>query len=250
MNSPKINPAIVCSTCPRRRFGVCKVMVNFVSQYCNTHSPKQFSLLAKQILFHQGEKIQDAYVLREGWIQLSRISENGDRQVFRPVLPGELLGIQPDTKGPAIYTAVAALDSVICDIPNLDTMCLSEPKLAMRVAWVAACDMVLTEMYLTNIAHRNARERIAFMALELYRRLKVRGLNDDYTIQFPLKQQDIADTLGLTAIHVNRALHALREESILKIHRHQLTILNYHKLCNLVGSDLEPMSSCDIMVDA
>jgi len=224
-------------------------MVNFISQYCDSHSPRQFSLLAKKFLFRQGEELQDAYVLREGWIQLTRVSENGERQVFRPVLPGELLGVQPDSKGPAIYSAVAALDSVICDIPNLDTMCLSEPKLAMRVAWVAACDMVLTEMYLTNIAHRNARERIAFMALELYRRLAMRGLNEGYMIQFPLKQQDIADTLGLTAIHVNRALHVLREENVLTIHKHQLTILNYNKLCTIVGSDLEPMSSCDIMVD-
>ncbi len=194
--------------------------------------------------------MHDAYVLREGWIQLTRISENGDRQVFRPVLPGELLGFQPDVKGSAIYSAVAALDSVICDIPNLVKMCLSEPELAMRVAWVAACDMVLTEMYLTHIAHRSARERIAFMALELYRRQELRGLNSGYSIQFPLTQKDIADTLGLTAIHVNRALQALREEGVLKIHNHKLTILNYDMLCSMVGSGLEPMSSCDLMVSA
>jgi len=152
-------------------------MVEFISRYCETHSPRQFSLPAKKYLFHQGDPMREAFVLREGWIQLTRVSENGDRTVFRPVLPGELLGFQPDVKGPAIYSAVATLDSVVCDIPNLETMCLSEPKLAMRVAWVAACDMVLTDMYLSNIAHRSAGDRIAFMALELYRRLELRGMN-------------------------------------------------------------------------
>ena len=225
-------------------------MVEFISRYCETHSPRQFSLPAKKYLFHQGDPMREAFVLREGWIQLTRVSENGDRTVFRPVLPGELLGFQPDVKGPAIYSAVAALDSVVCDIPNLETMCLSEPKLAMRVAWVAACDMVLTEMYLSNIAHRSAGDRIAFMALELYRRLELRGMNQGYSIQFPLTQKDIADTLGLTAIHVNRALHTLHKEAILKTHNHKLTILDYDKLCALVGSDFEPMSSCDIIASA
>ena len=161
-------------------------MVEFVSQYCDVHSPRQFSLSAKQYLFHQGDRLHEAFVLREGWIQLTRISENDDRQVFRPVLPGGLLGFQPDVKGPAIYSAVAALDSVVCSFPNLVTMCLSEPELAMRFGWVATCNMVLTEVYLTNIAHRTAQERIAFMALELYRRLEHRGLNRGYSIQFPL----------------------------------------------------------------
>ncbi len=108
MNSKKILSPNFCSTSPRRRFGICKVMVDFISQYCDTHAPRHFSLPAKQYLFHQGEPIKEAYVLREGWIQLTRISENGDRQVFRPVLPGEFLGVQPNTKGPAIYSAVRA----------------------------------------------------------------------------------------------------------------------------------------------
>lgn len=180
--------------------------------------------------------MQAAYVLREGWIQLTRISENGDRQVFRPVLPGEFLGVQPNTKGSAIYSAVAALDSVICEIPNFETMSHAEPELALHIVWVAACDMVLTEIYLTHIAHHSARERIAFMALEIYLRLSLRNLNDGFCVQFPLKQQDIADTLGLTAVHVNRELHALSKEGILTIHNHKLTISLVQKEMSLKES--------------
>ena len=107
--------------------------------------------------------------------------------------------------------------------------------------------MMLTEMYLTNVTHRSARERIAFMVLELYHRLRLRGLNKGYAIQFPLKQEDIADTLGLTAIHVNRTLHALKDEGLLEIHlleihKHELTILDYDALCSLVGSEFETLA--------
>jgi DNA-binding transcriptional regulator LsrR (DeoR family) len=55
----------------------------------------------------------------------------------------------------------------------------------------------------------------------------------------PLPQEDIADTLGLTTIHVNRTLHALKHEGLLEIHKHELTILDYAALCTLAGYEFE-----------
>ena len=177
---------------------------------------------------------------------LSRYSKDGTRQVLRSVLPGDFLGFQPVPEGPHIDSAIALSDSVICAVPDLLKICRTQPELALRLARGGACDMILTETYLAGIAHRSARERIAFMALELYLRLKLRGLNRDYTIQFPLLQVDIADTLGLTIIHVNRTLKALRKDGILKIEKHELTILDYDALYAMVGAQLEPVATCDI----
>ena len=172
---------------------------------------------------------------------LTRLSNEGSRQVFRSVLPGELLGFQQHLQGPAIYSAIALLDSVVCRVPNMERLYSTQPELALSLASAEACDMMLTEMYLTNVTHRSARERIAFMVLELYHRLRLRGLHRGYSIQFPLKQEDKADTLGLTTIHVNRILHAFRYEGLLEIQKHELTILDYDAFCTLVGSELETL---------
>ena len=77
------------------------------------------------------------------------------------------------------------------------------------------------------------------MMLELYHRLRSRGLHNEYSIQFPLKQEDIADTLGLTTIHLNRTLHAFKDEGLLQIHKNELTILDYEAFCTLTGSEFE-----------
>lgn len=69
---------------------------------------------------------------------LSRINRDGSRQVLRSVLPGDVLGIQPDFKGPHIDTAMALSDSVICAVPNLETICSTHPELALRMVWVGA----------------------------------------------------------------------------------------------------------------
>ena len=232
-----------------RQFGLCPTLLKIMSKQLDVHSPQHFALSAKSYLYHQGDSNHANYILKKGWIMLTRLSKDGARQVLRSVLPGEFLGFQPNLKGPHIDSAIALTDSVICIVPELEKVCHAQPELALRLVWVGACDMILAETYLASINHRSARERIAFMALELYLRLKLRGLNRGYTIQFPLLQEDMADSLGLTTIHINRTLKALRKDGMLKIEKHQLTILDYDALYAMVGSQLEPMAACDIAKD-
>lgn len=200
----------------------------------------------KQHIFRQGDQIHETFILRDGWVQLYRITEEGSRQVFPAVLPGELLGLLPDDHGTAPYSAIALQDSIVCKISNLISLCLSDAKLAVRLAWLCDFDTLITEIYLANITHCDAKKKIAFLALELFRRLELRGLNNGFTIHFPLKQADIADTLGLTSIHVSRTLEALKEEGLLEIHKQELTILDYPAINSLVGEYLDPIGECDL----
>jgi CRP/FNR family transcriptional regulator, anaerobic regulatory protein len=229
----------LCYICPNRHCCFCKSLLNISSTDFDAHAVKSQVFTAKQYLYHQGDMNHELFVLREGWVMLTRLTCDGNRQVFRSVLPGELLGFQQHLLGPTIYSAIALLDSVVCRVPNIVRLCSTQSELGLSLAAAAACDMMLTEMYLSNITHRSARERIAFMVLELYHRLRRRGLNKGYSILFPLKQEDIADTLGLTTIHINRTLHAFKDEGLLEIHKHELTILDYDVLCSLVGSEFE-----------
>ena len=245
MNSHLDASTKFCNSCPFSRFGLCPTLMQELSDLLDVKYPRHFSLLNKHYLFYQGKVNHETYILRTGWIMLFRNLENGERQVLRSVLPGEFLGFQPDLQSPSMYSAMALTDCVICVVPNLLELCHLKPELALRLAFLSACDLAHMEMYLTCIAHRNACERISLMALDLYLRLKLRGLNRGYTIPFPLLQQDIADTVGLTTIHVNRTLHSLRQKGLLKIEKHELTILDFDALRSLVGLYFEPMTSCD-----
>jgi len=238
-----------CLSCPSRKFGFCQNIFKIFGNELDAHLINQHSLLAKDYLFRQGGFYDGLFVLQSGWILLSRIAEDGKRQVFKSVLPGELLGFQPDHHGPAIYSAIAVKDCEVCTIPSAIQLCSSHPDLAMKLAWSSAYDILLTEMYLAKISQCNAKERIAFMVLELFRRLKLLGLCKNYTFQFPLKQEDIAEILGLTSIHVNRTLHVMKDEGLLSIRHHELTILDFWGLERLSGKDLEMLMVCETPIN-
>lgn len=235
-----------CSACPIRRFGLCPALIKALSEQLDSFSSQQFELPAKRYLYRQGDLNEEGYILKSGWILLTRLTSKGARQVLRSILPGDFIEFQPELNGPHIHSAVALTDCVVCTVPNLTALCRSQPEITLRLAWMGACDTTLMEIYLANIAQSSALERIAFMALELFLRLKLRGLNKGYTIPFPLLQEDIADTLGLSIIHVSRTLKNLKKDGILQVEKHELTILDYDRFYGMVGSQLEPLAACEI----
>lgn len=89
-------------------------MLKVIGKEFDAHIIKQHKLFTKEYLFRQGEFYNGLYVLQSGWMLLTRVDDNGKRQVFGSVFPGEILGFQPDLHGSAIYSAITVMDSLIC----------------------------------------------------------------------------------------------------------------------------------------
>jgi CRP-like cAMP-binding protein len=47
----------------------------------------------------------------------------------------------------------------------------------------------------------------------------------------PLSQSDLADTLGLSLVHTNRSLQALRAEGLIRLESRLLTIIDFPTGC-------------------
>ena len=161
------NSTTFCRNCPRNQLGICPNILKILMEENKFQSPKQFPLPAKEYLYHQGEHPHEIYILREGWILLTKVSEQGKRQIIRSVLPGEMIGFQANISGPTAYSAVALVDSIVCSVPDFMKMRNVHPELTLKLVWTQACENTMTELYMANIAHRDGREKVAFMALDV-----------------------------------------------------------------------------------
>jgi len=71
----------------------------------------------------------------------------------------------------------------------------------------------------------NAVERIATMLIDITSRCtRFRGETSDASNAVDFRQQDIADYLGLTVVHVNRTLRTMREQGALMVNHRRITI--------------------------
>ena len=85
-----------------------------------------------------------------------------------------------------------------------------------------------------------AKGRIARLALVLHDLLAVRGRVNGGAFPFHLRQEHIADALGLTKVHVSRTLQGLRHEGVLEIDRQTATILIFRGLRELTDYSETP----------
>ena len=70
---------------------------------------------------------------------------------------------------------------------------------------------------------------------ELYLRMRNVGLTTDHSFELPLTQEEIADALGLTSVHVNRTLQRMRSEGLISLKRGAFTIHDYRRLQDASG---------------
>ena len=80
-----------------------------------------------------------------------------------------------------------------------------DPDVGIRLWWHICEDERRLHSWVTGLGRGNAEERIAAMLLDFRVRLRRAGLAD-VTFRLPMTQQQMADYLGLTVVHVNRVL--------------------------------------------
>lgn len=181
------------------------------------------------ILVPMGEPHEFVYVVESGWLCRSRTIPDGRRQIIVIFLPGEVCGIktifmthQPD--------AIEALTpAAVRRIHYRDACALagSDFAVAMCLAWQLAQDERHLHNWNVRLGRANAEERVAALLIEMRNRLTALGINsarDRYN--FPLTQQQIADHLGMTTVHVNRILRKFRESQTVRMRKNEVIFLS------------------------
>jgi CRP-like cAMP-binding protein len=74
----------------------------------------------------------------------------------------------------------------------------------------------ISREWIANVGRRNSRERIAHFLCEFGLRLSHAGLAEEQNYELPMTQDQLADTTGLTPVHVNRTLKSLEAEGLIE----------------------------------
>jgi CRP-like cAMP-binding protein len=160
---------------------------------------------------------------------------NGRRGIIDIFLPGDVIGldtalrIRPLEAALALTTVTAG---VIQEQDALVDLMASQPT-AFYITWLLAQRQLRADQLLISVLSLDARGRVATMLLDIYTRLRRRRLITGSTYNLPLTQVQIGSYLGLTVVHVNRVLRSLREERIVQMEKHCVTILDLNRLRTL-----------------
>lgn len=191
-------------------------------------------------LISQGEHGRDAISVLDGWLFLYELLEDGRRQILRFALPGDVVNL-PGPVRPVLYSIQALTDARVCLIPHeeLHRQLEQGHGQAAHMLYMTLREEMMSFGHLTSLGRRSARERLAYLLLELYCRVRlgfpVPGADD--VLDLPLTQSHIGDALGLTAVHVNRTLRALQREGVIAYTHRRLRIVDPNRLASMARFD-------------
>lgn len=199
---------------------------------------------------HQMRRLSpNDYILREGDqaiqcpILLSGIAfrqkhvADGGRQIVSVKLPGDPLDFQSLYLATADHSlqALTPVDLAILPLAALEQLVAARPNIARSVLVDILVEASIGREWQLNIGRRNALERLAhfFSEFDYRMRLTVRGLGP--AIEIPMTQEQLADLLGLTPVHINRTVKTLVERGALERHGRRVRIADIAALHRIAG---------------
>ena len=190
-----------------------------------------------RVFYRPGETGEVLYILKEGRVQLYRLSAEGRKLVLATLEPGTVFG-EMSMIGQGMYDAFAeaAEPCSICVMRRQDIEALirSKPQIALRLLELVAVRMQDLETQLEDIAFRSVPVRLATLLLRLAGDTKSEP--PSAATVGGLSHQDLADMLGVYRETVTTALDNFRNNDIIAIGRRQLVLRNVPRLRELAAA--------------
>jgi len=187
----------------------------------------------------EGTSPSESAVMLTGMSFRYRALANGTRQIISLHVPGDFVDLHSYVLRPMDHSVAAAAPAQVARVPHphIDQLLERHPRLARPLMWDMALDAATFREWMVGLGRRDAYEHLAHLFCELYYRLQMAGLVRDNGFDLPLSQPDLGDVCGLSSVHVNRSLQALRSDGLIATEKGRLVIPDIAKLSDAAGFD-------------
>jgi CRP-like cAMP-binding protein len=189
-----------------------------------------------------------SHLLLEGWAGRYITLADGRRQIVAIHLPGDFVDLHSFPLQIMDHSVATFTPCRIALAPHdrLREVTAAHPHLA-RLLWLSTLiDAAVLRQWLVGSGKRSALEQIAHLFCELFVRLQLTGRVEGKTFIFPLSQVEMADCLGVSAVHANRVLQDLRGTEVLAWRGRHVEILDWARLEALAEFDPSYLNLVDI----
>ncbi|MEL7258531.1 MAG: helix-turn-helix domain-containing protein [Pseudomonadota bacterium] len=195
-----------------------------ISETLATHAMGTARLREGECLYYEGDEVERLYQVLTGAVRLTRLLEDGRRQVIAFGFPGDIIGFPND-----------GLHQADCDA-LIDTKLKSfrrsalengdgEPVLHLALLQAALREINAMQEHFMMLGLKCSDERVASFLVTMLERCG-EATNVGRRVFLPMSRVDIADFLGLTVETVSRCFTALRRSGIISLKNSQIVLVH------------------------
>jgi CRP-like cAMP-binding protein len=194
---------------------------------------------AREDVISEGERPEAVHVVLEGFACRYKLLPDGGRQIMAWLVPGDFCDLHVAVLGTMDHSIATLTASRIAYVSQRDVeeLTTQSPALSRALWWATLVDESVLREWLVNMGRRPADRQIAHLLCELLLRLQCVGCASENEMELPVTQVELADTVGLSSVHVNRVIQQLREEGLITWRGRLLTIHDVPALQAFAGFD-------------
>jgi CRP/FNR family transcriptional regulator len=179
---------------------------------------------AGEYLYFEGDLVENMYEVRSGVLRLTRLLEDGRRQVIAFGYAGDLVGFPSEGSHHADCDVLMDARLRPIHVSNIESG-NTNPDLHSYLVQAALMEIAAMQDHFMMLGRKSAQEKVASFLTTLAQRVGQVNGGTTY-VNLPMSRADIADFLGLTTETVSRTLTQLRKTGLISIHQiHTVTIL-------------------------
>lgn len=240
---------VTCEKCPLRQCAYFIPMTQEELSFMAGFKVGELTVDAGSTILLEGSTSPQVFTVLSGMGIRSKLLENGKRQVINFLFAGDFVGLQAGIMGEMKHSVESSTPMVLCVFNRSDLwdMFKTHPSRAYDLTWIAAVEENLLGESLVALGQRTAGQRISWALLRIHNRLRAIGLEKAGIVPLAVRQQDLADALGLSLVHTNKTLMRLRDAGLAEWSHGQLAIKDRDKLAKYAGTPPEPLERRPLM---
>src|SRR3954451_14269471 len=193
------------------------------------------SYAADQDIVREGDTPSQCCLLLDGFLYRHKIAKGSTRQIMSFQVPGDIPDLHSLHLGRMDHNLTSLGPAVVAFIPHsyFREVLPRSPQLTHALWRETLADAAVYREWVVNVGAREAIARVAHVLCEFKLRLQAVGLVNDATFTVPARQTDIADAVGITAVHANRVIQELRGRGLIEWEDRTVTILQWDELAKV-----------------
>jgi CRP-like cAMP-binding protein len=194
-----------------------------------------------------GERVHHACFVVAGLVGRFGQNRDGSRQITAVHIPTDMVDLHSVVAPKACSALQALAVTTVLRVPHeaLREVVREHPAIGEAFWRECVIDAAVLSEWVVNVGRRDARSRLSHLLCEIA--CRVERLDDPvgFSFPFPATQTHIADMLGLTPVHVNRSLQALKAECVIEVEARMIRVLDWDRLVRIADFDPNYLSLGD-----
>jgi CRP/FNR family transcriptional regulator, polysaccharide utilization system transcription regulator len=178
------------------------------------------------ILYQEGNRISGFFCVNSGIIKVFKTGFDGKEQIIRFAKKGDIIAYRSVLSNELACTSAKVIeDCAVCFIPSeiLISFIKTNPAYALELLKLACHELGEANSFITDIAQKTVRERLAEVLLFLVNDF---GLDSDNFLNISLTREELANIVGTATESVIRLLSEFKSDKLVELNGRKIKILN------------------------